>query len=87
MTNDKYCCHEHIHVYELFVVNLQDILPEVWLLVRMVNVVILLAIAKFSCMEISPFWIYSGNKEEVGEGNGNPLQYSCLENAKDGGAW
>ena len=23
----------------------------------------------------------------VGEGNGNPLQYSCLENPIDGGAW
>ena len=23
----------------------------------------------------------------IGEGNGNPLQYSCLENPKDGGAW
>ena len=23
----------------------------------------------------------------VGEGNGNPLQYSCLENPMDGGAW
>ena len=22
-----------------------------------------------------------------GEGNGNPLQYSCLENSVDGGAW
>ena len=22
-----------------------------------------------------------------GEGNGNPLQYSCLENPIDGGAW
>ena len=22
-----------------------------------------------------------------GEGHGNPLQYSCLENAMDGGAW
>ena len=22
-----------------------------------------------------------------GEGNGNPLQYSCLENSMDGGAW
>ena len=22
-----------------------------------------------------------------GEGNGNPLQYSCLENPTDGGAW
>ena len=23
----------------------------------------------------------------LGEGNGNPLQYSCLENPIDGGAW
>ena len=22
-----------------------------------------------------------------GEGNGNPLQYSCLEHSMDGGAW
>ena len=24
---------------------------------------------------------------QVGEGNGTPLQYSCLENPMDGGAW
>ena len=23
----------------------------------------------------------------IGEGNGNPLQYSCLENPGNGGAW
>ena len=23
----------------------------------------------------------------IGEGNGNPLQYSCLENPRDEGAW
>ena len=23
----------------------------------------------------------------IGEGNGNPLQYSCLEDPRDGGAW
>ena len=23
----------------------------------------------------------------IGEGNGNPLQYSCLGNPMDGGAW
>ena len=26
-------------------------------------------------------------KVNKGEGNGNPLQYSCLENPMDGGAW
>ena len=25
--------------------------------------------------------------ESTGEGNGTPLQYSCLENPMDGGAW
>ena len=25
--------------------------------------------------------------EHIGEGNGTPLQYSCLENPRDGGAW
>ena len=25
--------------------------------------------------------------EKTGEGNGTPLQYSCLENPMDGGAW
>ena len=24
---------------------------------------------------------------EIGEGNGTPFQYSCLENSMDGGAW
>ena len=28
-----------------------------------------------------------GQKASPGEGNGNPLQYSCLENSMDGGAW
>ena len=30
-------------------------------------------------IQIVKFWI--------GEGNGNPLQCSCLENPRDGGAW
>ena len=29
----------------------------------------------------------SGSGISAGEGNGNPLQYSCLENPMDGGAW
>ena len=30
----------------------------------------------------------SNSKETVAKkGNGNPLQYSCLENPMDGGAW
>ena len=29
----------------------------------------------------------SGSGRSPGEGNGNPLQYSCLENPMDGRAW
>ena len=28
-----------------------------------------------------------GSGSSSGEGNGNPLQYSCLENPMDRGAW
>ena len=28
-----------------------------------------------------------GQEDSLGEGNGNPLQYSCLENSMDRGAW
>ena len=28
-----------------------------------------------------------GSGRSPGEGTGNPLQYSCLENPMDGGAW
>ena len=28
-----------------------------------------------------------GSGRSLGEGHGNPLQYSCLENPMDGGAW
>ena len=31
--------------------------------------------------------IQSEVSQRDGEGNGNPLQYSCLENPMDGGAW
>ena len=29
----------------------------------------------------------SGSGRSPGEGNGNPFQYSCLENPMDGGTW
>ena len=32
-------------------------------------------------------FILSQSLESLGEGNGNPLQYTCLENPMDGGAW
>ena len=37
--------------------------------------------------EISPGCSLEGIKLKLGEGNGTSLQYSCLENPMDGGAW
>ena len=31
--------------------------------------------------------VFKGTIVIYGEGNGTPLQYSCLENPVDGGAW
>ena len=33
------------------------------------------------------FWFCILLESFLGEGNGTPLQYSCLENPMDGGAW
>ena len=38
----------------------------------------------FSIFLVSWGWMYC---YRLGEGNGNPLQYSCLENPTDGAAW
>jgi len=32
-------------------------------------------------------FLLGGSPAKNGEGNGTPLQYSCLENPMDGGAW
>ena len=32
-------------------------------------------------------WIYQDLTSQLGEGDGTPLQHSCLENPMDGGAW
>ena len=37
-------------------------------------------------MQKMQFWSL-GQKHPFGGGNGNPLQYSCLENPMDRGAW
>ena len=39
------------------------------------------------CKEIEENNRMGKTRDLFGEGNGNPLQYSCLENPRDGGAW
>ena len=42
---------------------------------------------KASAHNVGDLGLIPGSGRSSGEGNGNPLQYSCLENPMDGGAW
>ena len=42
---------------------------------------------KASACSVGDLGLIPGLGRSPGEGNGNPLQYSCLENSMDGGAW
>ena len=42
---------------------------------------------KASARNVGDPGLIPGLGRSPGEGNGNPLQYSCLENPRDGGAW
>ena len=53
---------------------------------------ILVLCENFSCQFLLPSMLFIKNGLPhvsifPGEGNGNPLQYSCLENPMDGGTW
>jgi len=42
--------------------------------------------SKVSACNAGALGLIPGSRRSPGEGNGNPLQYSCLENLMDGGA-
>ena len=42
---------------------------------------------KASAHNVGDLGLLPGPGRSPGEGNGNPLHYSCLENSMDGGAW
>ena len=45
------------------------------------------SVGKASACNAGDLGSIPGSGRSPGEGNGNPLQYSCLENSMDGGAW
>ena len=45
------------------------------------------SVGKASACNVGELGSIPGLGRSPGEGNGNPLQYSCLENAIDRGAW
>ena len=42
---------------------------------------------KESACNVGDLGLIPGSERSPGEGNGNPLQYSCLENSMEIGAW
>ena len=42
---------------------------------------------KASVYNVGDLGSIPGSGRSLGEGNGNPLQYFCLENPMDGGSW
>ena len=44
-------------------------------------------VGKASACYVGNLGLIPGSGSSPGERNGNPLQYSCLENSMDGGAW
>ena len=49
--------------------------------------ILLLFYGKESAFNAGVLGLIPGSGRSPGEGNGNPLQYSCLENSMDRGAW
>ena len=45
------------------------------------------SVGKESACRVGDLGSFPGLGRSPGGGNGNPLQYSCLENPMDGGAW
>ena len=45
------------------------------------------SVSKDSACNAGDLGSIPGSGRSSGEGHGNPLQYSCLENPMDGGAW
>ena len=45
------------------------------------------SVSKESACNVGDPGLISGSGRSPGEGNGYPLQYSCLENSMDRGAW
>ena len=43
--------------------------------------------SKASACNVGDLGLIPGSGRPPGERHGNPLQYSCLENSRDGGAW
>ena len=52
-----------------------------------INTCLDMFLKNFGCIMLKGLIIYLELRKKLGEGNGNPLQHSCLENPMDRGIW
>ena len=71
---DLHCCRAETNT------TLQSKYPSVKIFLNSSEV-------KASVCNVGDLGSIPGSGRSPGEGNGNPLQYSCLENPMEGGAW
>ena len=64
---------------------LRDISPYFSLCISSIWLLVAQTVKNLPAMQET--WVQSLGQEDPGEGNGNPLQYSCLDNSLDRGAW
>ena len=57
---------------------------EGWRIAKKINIHLFFSLFHFLWREITAIYVCNMG---LGEGNGTPLQYSCLENSMDGGPW
>ena len=61
--------------------------PQIWSYVPMFPGLPRWLSGKESTWPMQETWVWFLGQEDPGEGKGNPLQYSCLGNPMDSGAW
>ena len=68
---------------------LEVLLLCIWKLRKylLLKIMIIIPSSQGSACNEGDLGLSPGSGRSPGEGNGNPLQYSCLENPMDGGAW
>ena len=71
-------CSENQHSFFIFI----DWIPSSPFPQNVYVEILTLRSSEWDCLAFK-----GGVKVKLGEGNGTPLQYSCLENPMDGGAW
>ena len=79
----KWVSHTHTHIYICIYIRIYIYIFHILFPYR------LLQNTEYNslCYTAGPCWVIYFIYICIGEGNGNPLQCSCLENPRDGGAW